>query len=109
MVADTLSRPSVMMQKISQTQIGTRIHRKEWLCELALWVQGWQSKGDFISISNSCTLCLDSISLTKVLSMFPAARLNVVMYVHGLLQEIGRRGLEPAALNDLWRPMQPID
>lgn len=92
-------RPS--LAEISQKKVGIRAPKNSWLCELALWVQGWQCKGDFVSVTNSFSLSLDSSTFAQDLNNFPTARLDVVMYVRGLLQEIVDS--DPTALTDLWK------
>lgn len=105
----TISRTSMMLKQISNLHVGTRIGNRRWLCELALWVQGWQAQGSCISLPNSSTLCLGSVILDQTLREFPSARLDVVMYVHGVLQEILSNELETNLVDDLWRPGSDLE
>lgn len=99
----SVRNPSKYIRQLSMMQAGEKITRKAFLCELALWVQGWQCKGNLIAVSNSCLLCVDSGTLTQALKDFPPAQLDVTMYVHGILYLItASAGVEWNRLNDLW-------
>jgi len=80
--------------------VGKRIAPNAWLCELALWVQGWQGRGDFVATSNSSALCLTSKSLIAVLKNFPPAHMDVAMYGSWVLKQVSME--LPSKIDDLW-------
>merc|ERR1712113_1353884 len=90
------------ISRIGSLHIGTRIAVGSWLCELALWLKGWQTRGEFLAISDFCMLCIDSNSLYKLFTKLPSVYIDVVMYVNWVLQEI--IVADPQSLHDMWRP-----
>merc|ERR1719336_1099984 len=95
------ARPSLLLRRVEGLHVGTRIKRAAWLCELALWIRGWQTKAECISVSvSTCLLSLHSFALSKVLKSYPNAYLDVVLYVQGVLQDLSRDC--PSDINDLW-------
>lgn len=88
-----------MATQVSRMRIGTQIKRSSWLCELALWVEGYRNSGDLISVSSSTMLCVDSNSLAQVLKNFPPILLKTTLYVRWVVHEAsGCIG------TDLWEP-----
>merc|ERR1719330_1901605 len=97
----TSSCSNILLRQISDFNAGTRFMRKSCLCELALWVQGWQTRGDLVSFSDSRLLSLDAISLSKVLIKFPTVLFEVSMYVRGILLELACKDV--LTITDNWR------
>merc|ERR1719330_429753 len=97
----TSSCSNVLLRQISDFNVGTRFLRKSCLCELALWVQGWQTRGDLVSFSDSRLLTIDPLSLSKVLIKFPTVLFEVCMYVRGILLEVTSK--DATTITDQWR------
>merc|ERR1712137_778047 len=39
-------RSSQVLRQISRMHAGVKLIKKQWICELAIWVQDWQTRGD---------------------------------------------------------------
>merc|ERR1711860_385035 len=79
---------------------GRRVNKRDWVCEPALWVRGWQNKGDLAAISNCSLLCLETTSFANVIKCFPCVHFDVALYAHWALQQLFQ--CRPEDMSDLW-------
>jgi len=90
---------SLIVRQVSVMPVGTRIDRKCWICEPALWAKGWQNKGSMLAVSDCVFLCADTNQLAAVVCRFPSVHLDVVLYVRWAINLMSLA----ADVTDLWR------
>merc|ERR1719210_1661472 len=80
---------------------GVRLSKKMWICEPALWIKGWQNRGNFLGVSDSSLLVLESQRFSKITGRFPNVHSDLAMYASYVLQKL-QDVVQP--VTDLWRP-----
>merc|ERR1712242_89716 len=63
-----------------QAQLGRKLAKKNWVCELALWVAGFQNQGELVAISDCNLIYIDSLAFSNAIISFPATRFDVLLY-----------------------------
>lgn len=81
-------------------QRGILVGMKSAICELALWIRGWQNKGSLFSITHCSLLNIETSSLAAVVSHFPTVHFDMSLYARCVLQKIELQDSED--FSDLW-------
>jgi len=74
--------------------------RSQWICEPALWINGWQTQGSCITSVASRLLRLDSESLLETVARFPQVHFDIVLYARWVLASVPLS----EGMADLWSP-----
>lgn len=75
-------------KRLSRSNVGTELSARSWVCEPALFVQAWQTRGELITISNSVLLCLEGSRFARSIGNYPALHLDVAVYARWVLRKI---------------------
>lgn len=94
---------SRFLSNISQTGCGTEVSKTCWVCEPALWVQGWQTCGELIATVASILLRIEGSCFAEVLKCYPSLHLDVALYARWVLGKL-KEDAENDYMSDLWKP-----
>merc|ERR1719362_969434 len=72
-----------------------------WLCEPAVWLQDWQTRGELYAIRNSSLLLLESKTFVNLIRQFPVLFFDMASHARWALEQLK---LVHDELTDLWRP-----
>lgn len=87
---------------LKRSDAGIEICASQWICEPALWVKAWHSRGKLLAMANSVLLCLEGSRFAQVLTCYPSVHFDVMMYARWALQEF--KDYEHEQMLDLWKP-----
>lgn len=80
---------------------GERLTRCHWVGEPALWIRGWQNRGDLIAGADCSMLSLESGTLAQVIHVYPMTHFEVCLYAKLFLQHL--QSMPWGLISDTWR------
>lgn len=89
-------------RKLSRSNVGIELQRGRWVCEPALWMQAWQTRGELIATSSSTLLCLEGSRFAQSISSYPSLHFDVTVYARWALQQL--KQYEEQHHLDVWAP-----
>ena len=87
-----------------------KLTKRCWVSEPALWIQGWQTRGNLWAVADSTLIAVESDHFAQVVRVYPMTHFEVCLYARWFLDELlaapppegGCRHLEGVA--DIRRP-----
>merc|ERR1712241_1467018 len=95
----TFLRRSLRVRQ-TRMRMGTEMRRMSWCCELALWVQDWQNRGDLVAIVDSSLLALENTAFAKLVCLFPVLSFDLALHARCVVRQLEQSCNSPT---DLWR------
>merc|ERR1712045_266771 len=77
---NTLGADGQVVRQKTCMRYGVKMDRGSWLCEPALWVQDWQTRGQLLAILNSSILLLNTKTFVAVIRQFPLLFFDMVLH-----------------------------
>lgn len=98
----SLGHHNRLVSRLGRSKVGIELRRGRWICEPALWVKAWQTRGQLITISNSVLLSLEGGRFAKVTNNYPALHMDVAVYARWALRKLKECTSDNEL--DMWSP-----
>jgi len=78
-----------------------KLTKRDWICEPALWIQGWQTRGRLLALTNSIMISLDVAHFAQVLRAYAMTHYEACLYARVVMRELHER--PKAEISDTWK------